>query len=251
MGDLNIDVFMLNASVWALPVLLAITMHEAAHGWAASRLGDPTARLMGRVTLNPFAHVDLFGTILLPLLLLVIGAPFLFGYAKPVPVNFSRLRHPRRDMALVALAGPASNILLAIIASLIALAVGLTLPTEFPVLAWLLSFQGAGWANEIPWIYAVLLITVGFNLVIAVFNLMPCPPLDGGRILVSILPDWAAWKVARLERAGLFIVIGTFFLVPYLTSQLGYTVDIAGTLIWAPVDFLARVIAFATGHGGG
>ncbi len=251
MGDLDFEVFVLNASVWALPVLLAITMHEAAHGWAASRLGDPTARLMGRVTLNPFAHVDLFGTLLLPLILLVIGAPFLFGYAKPVPVNFSRLRHPRRDMALVALAGPASNLLLAAIAALTASIIGWSLPTEYPVLGWLLSFQHAGWWDSIPWFYAVLLITVGFNLVIAVFNLLPCPPLDGGRILVAILPDWAAWKVARLERAGLFIVIGLFFLVPYLTEQLGYTVDIAGLLIWTPVDFLATVVATATGHGGG
>lgn len=249
MGDLDVEGFMLNVSVWALPVLLAITLHEAAHGWAASRLGDPTARLMGRVTLNPFAHVDLFGTILLPLLLLIVGAPFLFGYARPVPVNFSRLRHPRRDMALVALAGPASNVLLAVIASFIAVAVGLSLPTEYPVLAWLLSFQHVGWAQEIPWIYAVLLITVGFNLVIAVFNLIPCPPLDGGRILVSILPDWAAWKVARLERVGVFVVIGVLFLVPYVTSQLGYTVDITGSLIWTPVDFLASVVAFLTGHG--
>ena len=230
MSDLDINGFLLNASIWALPVLLAITLHEAAHGWAAAKLGDPTARLMGRVTLNPFAHVDLVGTVLIPLALLLMSAPFLFGYAKPVPVNFSRLRNPRRDMALVALAGPASNILLAILG---ALAFHLV-----PVL----PDTATQWAAE------MLQRLVLLNLILAVFNMLPIPPLDGGRILVSILPDWAAWKVARLERAGLFIVIGILFLLPYLANELGYSFDVAGLLIWVPVDFLMSVIATLTGH---
>lgn len=230
MSDLDINSFFLNASIWALPVLLAITLHEAAHGWAAAKLGDPTARLMGRVTLNPFAHVDLVGTVIIPLALLLMNAPFLFGYAKPVPVNFSRLRNPRRDMALVALAGPASNILLAVIG---ALAFHL-----IPVLPDMVTEWGAEMLQRL-----VLL-----NLILAVFNMLPVPPLDGGRILVAILPDWLAWKVARLERAGLFIVIGVLFLLPYLAAQLGYSLNVAGVLIWAPVDFLMSVIATLTGH---
>lgn len=230
MSGLDINGFLLNASIWALPVLLAITLHEAAHGWAAAKLGDPTARLMGRVTLNPFAHVDLVGTVLIPLALLLMSAPFLFGYAKPVPVNFSRLRNPRRDMALVALAGPASNILLAILG---ALAFHLV-----PVL----PDSATQWAAE------MLQRLVLLNLILAVFNMLPIPPLDGGRILVSILPDWAAWKVARLERAGLFIVIGVLFLLPYFAQELGYSFDVAGLLIWVPVDFLMSVIATLTGH---
>ena len=230
MTDLGIDSFLLNASIWAIPVLLAITLHEAAHGWAAAKLGDPTARLMGRVTLNPFAHVDLVGTILIPLALLLMSAPFLFGYAKPVPVNFSRLRNPRRDMALVAAAGPASNILLAVLGALALHAV--------PILP----------DSAVVWAAEMLQRLVLLNLILAVFNMLPIPPLDGGRILVSILPDWAAWKVARLERYGLFIIIGVLFLLPYLANELGYSFNIAGTLIWVPVDFLMSVIATLTGH---
>ncbi|WP_420565390.1 site-2 protease family protein [Thalassobaculum sp.] len=230
MSGLDINAFLLSASIWAIPVLLAITLHEAAHGWAAAKLGDPTARLMGRVTLNPFAHVDLVGTVLIPLALLLMSAPFLFGYAKPVPVNFSRLRNPRRDMALVALAGPASNILLAILGAL-----AFHLVPVLPDVA-------TQWSAE------MLQRLVLLNLILAVFNMLPIPPLDGGRILVSILPDWAAWKVARLERAGLFIVIGVLFLVPYLAGELGYSFDLTGLLIWAPVDFLMSVIATLTGH---
>lgn len=217
-------------TVWALPVLLAITLHEAAHGWAASRLGDPTARLMGRVTLNPFRHIDPFGTVVLPLLLLLMKAPFLFGYAKPVPVNFSRLNNPRRDMALVALAGPASNILLAVLAALLFHLVDVVPATM------------RGWFTE------NLINLFRLNLVLAVFNMLPVPPLDGGRILVSVLPDRLAWKVARLERAGLFLVIGVLFLLPFIAAQAGITLDVAGTLIWGPVEVLAQFISTITGH---
>jgi len=218
------------ATVWIIPVILAITLHEAAHGWAASKLGDPTARLMGRVTLNPLAHIDPFGTLILPALLLIIKAPFLFGYAKPVPVNFSRLNNPRRDMALVALAGPASNVLLATVAALLA-----------HVVDW-----APAMASE--WLADNLSNMFWLNLVLAVFNMLPIPPLDGGRILVSILPDRLAWKVARLERAGLFVVIAVLFLLPFMAAQLGVTLDVAGTLIWTPVEMLASVIKTITGH---
>lgn len=218
------------ATVWIIPVILAITLHEAAHGWAASRLGDPTARLMGRVTLNPIAHIDVFGTLILPALLLVFKAPFLFGYAKPVPVNFSRLNNPRRDMALVAIAGPASNILLATIAALLFHAV------DFAP------------ASAEAWLVENLRNLFLLNLVLAVFNMLPIPPLDGGRILVAVLPDQLAWRVARLERAGLFIVIGVLFLLPFLAAQVGVTLDVAGALVWTPVETLAAVIMAITGH---
>ncbi len=218
------------ATVWIIPVILAITLHEASHGWAASRLGDPTARLMGRVTLNPFAHIDLFGTLLLPALLLITNIGFVFGYAKPVPVNFSRLKNPRRDMALVALAGPASNVLLATIAALLA-----------HIVDWVPTVASEWLADNLSNMFWL-------NLVLAVFNMLPIPPLDGGRILVSILPDQLAWKVARLERAGLFIVIAVLFLLPFMAAQLGVTLDVAGTLIWTPVEMLASVIKSITGH---
>ncbi|EDP66285.1 hypothetical protein BAL199_25099 [alpha proteobacterium BAL199] len=218
------------ATVWIIPVILAITLHEAAHGWAASRLGDPTARLLGRVTLNPLAHIDLFGTLILPAMLLIMKAPFLFGYAKPVPVNFSRLNNPRRDMALVALAGPASNILLAIIAALLFHAVDL-MPSVVD-----------------EWFVENLRNLFLLNLVLAVFNMLPIPPLDGGRVLVAVLPDALAWRVARLERAGLVVVILVLFLVPFIAGQLGFTLDIASVLIWGPVDALASVIKAITGH---
>ncbi|WP_038014159.1 site-2 protease family protein [Thalassobaculum salexigens] len=247
MSDFDFQILVMRASIWALPVLLAITLHEAAHGWAAAKLGDPTARLLGRVTLNPFAHVDLIGTILIPLALLLMNAPFVFGYAKPVPVNFSRLRNPRRDMGLVAIAGPLSNLFLAFLGCLAAHFFSFSLPVDYSVSSWIQYASTTGLIEQ-PWYISVILLLVGFNLIIAVFNMLPIPPLDGGRILVSILPDWAAWKVARLERAGLFIVIGVLFLLPYFARELGYDFNVTGVLIWAPVDFLMSVIATLTGH---
>ncbi len=219
------------ASIWVIPVLLAITLHEAAHGYVALKLGDDTALSAGRVTFNPLKHIDRFGTILLPALLLLVKSPFLFGYAKPVPVNFSRLNNPRRDMIWVAAAGPATNLILAT-ASALLLHVIVLLPPP-----------AAGWIGE------NLRNSVLINVVLAVFNMLPLPPLDGGRVAVGLLPDILAFRLARLERWGLFIIIGAFFILPYVGGRLGVNLEIFPWLIGTPVNYLIRVIATLTGHG--
>ncbi len=176
-------------SIWALPVLVAVILHELAHGYSAYLLGDPTAARMGRLTLNPLAHIDLFGTLLLPFLLIMTGAPFLFGYAKPVPVDFTNLRNPRRDMVRVAAAGPIMNLILAGLSAF--------------ALKFLLSLQlitdGLVARN--------LLNSVLINVVLAVFNLFPLPPLDGGRVATGLLPRRPALVLARLEPYGMLIVL--------------------------------------------
>ncbi len=219
------------ASVWVIPVLLAITLHEAAHGYVALKLGDDTALSAGRVTFNPHKHIDRFGTILLPALLLLVKSPFLFGYAKPVPVNFARLNNPRRDMIWVAAAGPATNLILATVSALL-----LHLIVLFP--------PGAA-----AWIGENLRNSVLINVVLAVFNMLPLPPLDGGRVAVGLLPDMLAFRLARLERWGLFIIIGAIFVLPYVGGRLGINLEIFPWLIGAPVNFVIGVIATLTGHG--
>nr|WP_236599289.1 site-2 protease family protein [Ramlibacter monticola] len=180
--------------IYALPVLFAITVHEAAHGYVARHFGDNTAYMMGRVTLNPLKHIDPIGTVLMPLMLyFATSGAFLFGYAKPVPVNFSQLRHPKRDMVWVALAGPASNFIQAILwALLFTLLVALGLNERF-----FLSMAKAG---------------VLVNLVMWAFNLFPLPPLDGGRVLVGLLPPRQAYSLSRVEPWGFFIVMGLVLL---------------------------------------
>lgn len=206
---------LIKAALYAIPLLLAVTAHEVAHGWMAEKLGDPTARAMGRLTLNPLVHIDLMGTIVLPLMLILIQSPFLFGWAKPVPVNFANLRGGRRDMALVALSGPATNLLLAV-ASAVA----------YHVL--LAGFQGGWIAAEgaLAWLAEPLLIMVRisliFNLVLMAFNLIPILPLDGGRILVGVLPAGLAVRLESLERYGMLIFL-LIIAVPVLRASLwGY-----------------------------
>lgn len=230
MDQAYIAEILFTASVWVLPILLAITLHEAAHAYVASILGDPTARLLGRVTLNPFAHVDRFGTIILPILLLVLRSPFLIGYAKPVPVDISRLGNPRRDMMLVAAAGPSANLVLAFVAALLLHTVAIV-----PDIA-----------SE--WWAANLVRAVQLNLILAVFNLLPIPPLDGGRIMTGLLPDSLAVKYVVLERGGMALIIGLLFLLPFVAGQLGFEFDIFHTVIWGPVMYIGEVIMTLSGH---
>jgi Zn-dependent protease len=182
------------------------------------------------VTFNPFRHIDSFGTIVLPAILLIARAPFLFGWAKPVPVNFQRLHHPRRDMVLVAAAGPGINIALAIASAAL-----LHLLPLFP-------------ENAANWIGLALEQSVVFNLMLAIFNMLPLPPLDGGRVAVGLLPRSLAIPLARTERYGILIVLALFFLLPIVGTQLGVTLDPFGMLIGGPLQWLLHAVAWLTGH---
>jgi Zn-dependent protease len=218
-------------SIWALPAIVAITFHEAAHGFAARLLGDDTAWRLGRVTFNPLRHIDPVGTILLPAVLLLLRSPILFGYAKPVPINFGALRNPRRDMVLVAAAGPGINIVLGVIAALLFHVVG-----YFPDTA-------AEWTAE------NLKNALIINVVLAVFNLLPLPPLDGGRIAVGLLPHALALPLARLEPYGIMILIGVLFILPMFGAQIGLDLSFVSHVIAVVTSEVVAAILRLTGYG--
>ena len=221
---------MYSASIWVLPVLTAITLHEAAHGWVAWKLGDDTAKRSGRVSFNPVRHVDPFGTLVLPGILLAMQAPFLFGYAKPVPVNFARLRRPRRDMIWVAAAGPGINIAMAYVAALLMYATVL-----FPDVAR-------------PWLFQNLKNALLLNVVLAVFNMLPLPPLDGSRVVLGLLPRKLAISYAKLERYGMAIIIGLLIVPPLIGAQMGMKLDLLPWLLLTPVEILIDAILTLAGH---
>jgi Zn-dependent protease len=217
-------------SIWVIPLLIAITFHEAAHGFVAWRLGDNTAWQLGRVSFNPLKHIDPFGTVILPGILLLSHSPFLFGYARPVPVNFRNLNHPRIDMVWVALAGPATNILLALAAAATFHALPLV-PGDYA-----------------KWVADNLKNSLLINAVLAVFNMMPIPPLDGGRVAVGLLPNFLAIPLARLEPYGMLILIGALIILPLLGAQLGLNLDVISTILRTLTAYVLGAVLFLTGN---
>jgi Zn-dependent protease len=225
-----VNITLYSLSVWVLPLVIAITFHEAAHAFVAHRLGDKTAWELGRVSFNPIRHIDPFGTLMLPAMLLLSHSPFLFGYAKPVPVKFRALNNPRLDMVLVALAGPATNILLALAAALALHA---------------LPFVPA---NAAQWIFDNLKNALIINVVLAVFNMMPIPPLDGGRVAVGLLPRLLSVPLARLEPFGMLILIGILILLPLAGSQFGLNLNILSQMLGSARDFIIRILLVITAN---
>ena len=217
-------------SVWVLPVLIAITFHEAAHGFVAHHFGDNTAWDRGRVSFNPLRHIDPFGTLIMPAILLLSHSPFLFGYAKPVPVNFRALRNPRIDMVWVALAGPATNIALALIAA-----------TAFHIVDYVPE-------SAAQWLADNLKNALVINIILAIFNMLPIPPLDGGRVAVGLLPPMLAAPLARLEPYGMLILIGILILLPLAGSQFGLNLDVISAILRTVTGYVLRLILVITGN---
>jgi Zn-dependent protease len=225
-----VNITLYDVSVWVLPLVIAITFHEAAHGFVAHRLGDNTAFERGRVSFNPLRHIDPFGTLILPAILLLSHSPFLFGYAKPVPVNFRALRNPRIGMVWVALAGPATNIALALFAA-----------AAFHILA----FVPDGAAQ---WVADNLKNAVVINVILAIFNMLPIPPLDGGRVAVGLLPGVLAAPLARLEPYGMLILIGILIILPLAGSQFGLNLDVISAILRTTTGFVIRLLLLVTGN---
>jgi Zn-dependent protease len=227
-GSINLILYQI--SIWALPAVIAITFHEASHGYVAHLLGDDTAWRLGRVSFNPLVHIDPFGTIVLPVMLLMLPSPFLFGYAKPVPANFRALRHPRIGAILVAAAGPGMNLLLATIAAL-----------AFHIVGYVPTPGAQWWAANLK--NALLL-----NVILAIFNLIPIPPLDGGRILMGILPSVLSRLLSRAEPYGMPILIGLIFVLPLLGAQLGINLDPISQIVMTTTNTVVGTILRLTGN---
>jgi Zn-dependent protease len=225
-----VNITLYDLSVWVLPLVIAITFHEAAHGFVAHRLGDDTAYNLGRVSFNPIRHIDPFGTLILPAILLMSHSPFLFGYAKPVPVNFRGLKEPRIGMVLVALAGPATNIALALVAAA--------------------AFHGVGLLPDdaAQWLADNLKNALVINVILAIFNMMPIPPLDGGRVAVGLLPRALAFPLSRLEPFGMLILIGLLILLPLVGSQFGLNLDVISAILRTTTGYVIRLILIVTGN---
>lgn len=225
---MDIAIIIQKIAINALPLLFSIILHEISHGYVADKLGDPTARMLGRLTLNPLPHIDPIGTVLIPLMLLATGSPVLFGYAKPVPITTSNFKNPRRDMAISAAAGPITNLLLALISVILLRLV------QYSALG--MQPDSAIMAVLVP-IGLMLNTAILWNVYLAIFNLIPLLPLDGGRVLMGFLPPKQAYSFSRIEPYGFFILIALIF-----TGLTRYIVGCPANLMFGVLEWIGRLI---------